>query len=140
MSQVWSLDDKAVRMLWQKEVMIMPKGSGTGPMGRGSMTGRAAGYCAGFNTSGYMNNIGGRGFGRGFGRGSGFGWGSGWRNMFNASGIPGFMKFGAYAASLQTPDPDAEQRALKNHADMLQAELNAVRKRLADIETGTSAE
>ena len=31
----------------------MPRGNGTGPMGYGPMTGRGAGYCAGYATSGY---------------------------------------------------------------------------------------
>ncbi|RLD18829.1 MAG: hypothetical protein DRI36_00450 [Caldiserica bacterium] len=64
----------------------MPWGDGTGPLGLGPMTGRAAGYCAGYPVPGYMNPIPGRGFwgwGRGwgwFGRGFGFwGRGRGWR-------------------------------------------------------------
>ena len=45
----------------------MPRGDGTGPMGMGPMTGRGAGYCAGFRVPGYANPA--RGFGYGFGRG-----------------------------------------------------------------------
>ncbi|MCD6407961.1 DUF5320 domain-containing protein [bacterium] len=56
----------------------MPWGDGTGPLGLGPMTGRAAGYCAGFPVPGYMNPWGLRGFGFGFGRGFGRGWGRGW--------------------------------------------------------------
>ena len=63
----------------------MPGGDGTGPMGMGPMTGRAAGYCAGYAVPGFMNPIPGRGmgwgrgmgFGRGFGRGRGMGRGRG---------------------------------------------------------------
>ena len=45
----------------------MPRGDGSGPAGMGPMTGRAAGFCAGYNTPGYMNPYGGR-MGAGFGR------------------------------------------------------------------------
>ena len=38
----------------------MPRGDRTGPAGMGPMTGRAAGYCAGYSTPGYMNPYGGR--------------------------------------------------------------------------------
>jgi hypothetical protein len=69
----------------------MPRGDRTGPAGMGSMTGRAAGYCAGYDTPGFMNPYGGRGaypaygsfrprlsgFGRGRFTGSGFGRGRG---------------------------------------------------------------
>jgi len=48
----------------------MPRGDGTGPAGQGAMTGRRMGFCAGFNTPGFMNG----GFGRGMGRGRGFAW------------------------------------------------------------------
>ena len=44
----------------------MPGGDGTGPVGRGSMTGRAAGFCTGFPGPGYANHSSSRGFGRGF--------------------------------------------------------------------------
>ena len=40
----------------------MPRGDCTGPMGMGPMTGRAAGFCAGFGMPGYANHIQGRGF------------------------------------------------------------------------------
>lgn len=52
----------------------MPRGDGTGPRGLGPMTGRAAGFCAGFDAPGYANNLprARLGLGRGFGRGRGF--------------------------------------------------------------------
>jgi len=47
----------------RKEVIAMPRGDGTGPLGSGPMTGRAAGYCAGYPVPGYMNPIAGGRFG-----------------------------------------------------------------------------
>lgn len=38
----------------------MPRGNGTGPLGMGPMTGRGAGYCAGFPAPGFTNPLGGR--------------------------------------------------------------------------------
>jgi hypothetical protein len=38
-----------------KEVINMPFGDGTGPVGLGPMTGRAAGFCAGYPVPGHMN-------------------------------------------------------------------------------------
>lgn len=122
----------------------MPRGDGTGPMGMGAMSGRAAGYCAGFGMPGYANPAPGRGFGMGFGRGGGFGGrgggGRGWRHMFYATGLPGWMQFGGYAAPIQKPDPEMEKQALKNQAEALQSELDFIKKRLGEIETGTAAE
>ncbi len=60
----------------------MARGNKTGPMGMGPMTGRRAGFCAGYDTPGYANQIPGRGYpggGRRFGRGRG---GRGRRNRF----------------------------------------------------------
>jgi len=59
----------------------MPRGDGMGPQGMGPMTGRGAGYCAGYATPGYANPwVGGAGYGygRGAGRGRGMGWGRGY--------------------------------------------------------------
>ncbi len=49
----------------------MPGGDGTGPRGLGSMTGRAAGYCAGYSTPGFANPV--PRMGLGLGQGGGFG-------------------------------------------------------------------
>ena len=54
----------------------MPGRDGTGPAGRGPVTGRGAGFCNGFDRKSDFNR--GGGFGRGFGRGGGgFGYGAG---------------------------------------------------------------
>lgn len=101
----------------------MPGGDGTGPMGRGPMSGRAAGTCAGSGMPGSANPAPGRGFGMGFGRGRGaggrgpVGGGRGWRNMFFATGLPGWMRFGV-------------QQALKTQVEALQSELDFIKKRL----------
>ena len=56
----------------------MPGGDGTGPAGRGPMSGRGAGNCAGNANFGAGRN-GGRGSGAGGGR-------RGWRNQFQGRG------------------------------------------------------
>jgi hypothetical protein len=103
-------------------------------MGLGPMTGRGAGYCAGFGMPGFMSPMGGRGiWGGGYG---GRGGGCGWRHWFHATGLPGWMRFAGYAA----PDPEMEKQALKNQADALQSELDLIKKRLGEIETQTAKE
>ncbi len=116
----------------------MPRGDGTGPMGMGPMTGRAAGFCAGFGMPGYANF--GRGFEMGLGRGRGMG--RGWRNWFYATGLPGWMRFGGNAMpySYPKPDPELERKALKNHAEALQTELNLIQNRLSELETAATSE
>ena len=117
----------------------MPGGDRTGPMGMGPRTGRAAGRCAGFGTPGYANPVTGRGFGRGCGRDS-YG-GLGRRNRCYATGLPGWVRFGANpnAHDRQTgfanADPAVEQQMLKQQADLLQEQLEQIKKRLDEIET-----
>ena len=120
----------------------MPRGDGTGPMGMGPMTGRAAGFCAGYETPGYMNPAPVRGSGMGAGQGRGFGGGGrGWRNRYYATGMPGWMRFGGYAAPYappvptQKPDPETEKQALKNQAESLQSQLDFIKKRLDEFES-----
>ena len=124
----------------------MPGGDGTGPGGMGPMTGRAAGYCAGYAVPGYANPVGGRGF-RGFG-GGGRG-GRGWRNQFYATGLTGWQRaamgypaFGGampvaapYAAPL-APAMGAEQQldVLKAQAEHLEDALDGIKKRIEELE------
>ena len=60
----------------EKEAINMPFGDRTGPAGLGPMTGRAAGFCAGYPVPGYMNPVGARGFAP-------------------AAGVPAFGPYGA---------------------------------------------
>jgi hypothetical protein len=78
-----------------REVINMPLGDGTGPAGMGPMTGRAAGFCAGYSVPGYMNPIVGRaGFygagGAAFGPyGAGlYGYGAGYGMPYGGYGMP----------------------------------------------------
>ncbi|MDD5678825.1 MAG: DUF5320 domain-containing protein [Kiritimatiellae bacterium] len=120
----------------------MPAGDGTGPMGMGPMTGRAAGFCAGYGMPGYMNPISGRGFGMGVGRGRGFwGGGRGWRNRFYATGVPGSagtgLPYGAPYAMPCASAPTKEQELdmLKGQAGQIETALGNIRKRLHELET-----
>jgi len=130
----------------------MPRGDGSGPMGMGPMTGRAAGYCAGYSVPGFMNPVGGRGFGgfgfgrgfRGGGRGRGFGYGYGAVGVpgygYGAVGVPGAIPFaGAWAApaapfAAQAPAPEQEVAALRDQARYLEQTLEQINKRLQDLE------
>ncbi|NLG28189.1 MAG: DUF5320 domain-containing protein [Chloroflexi bacterium] len=124
----------------------MPGGDRTGPRGLGPMTGRGAGYCAGYKTPGYANPWGGRFFGRGA-----FGGGRGHRHWFYATGQPRWARFGygaAYPGWNMPPagafwgappaapawTPEQEAAALKEQAEMLGGELEAIQKRLAELE------
>lgn len=115
----------------------MPRGDRTGPAGMGPMTGRAAGYCAGYDVPGYVNPVPGRGFGLGFGRGWGRGWR--WRHWFYATGLPGWARFG-YAPAWTVPSayaaPTAEQEidVLKQQSEWLKGQLDAINKRITELE------
>ena len=120
----------------KKGEITMPRGDGTGPNGMGTMTGRAAGFCAGFNAPGFVNPAVGRGRGMGFGRGRGFGGGGrGFRNRFCATAMPGCMRYGANPVQFQEPNPESEKEYLKNQAKAIESELEAVKKRLGELET-----
>lgn len=125
----------------------MPRGDGTGPMGFGPMTGRAAGYCAGFAVPGFMNPIPGRGFGGGWGRGF-RGGGRGWRNMYYATGLPGWARFGAAAPAwggvtpygapaypyAAQPSRERELEALKAQAEYFEDALDGIKKRIEELD------
>ncbi len=138
----------------------MPGGDRTGPMGGGPMSGRAAGFCAGYGMPGYMNPIPGRGFGmgfgggRGFGRGRGFGGrggGRGWRNWFRATGLTGWQRAaagypGVGPGSFADPygpvaeSPEQEIETLKTQAEHLQGALEGIRKRIEKLESEAKEE
>ena len=124
----------------------MPRGNSMGPVGQGPMTGRAAGLCRGSGIPGYANRKPGYGIGMSVGRGRGFGGGRGWRHWFYATGLSGWMRSGRgntpdrSLAPHLNPGPDAERQVLENRAAELQSELDAIKKRLSEIETGNAAQ
>ena len=124
----------------------MPRGDGTGPGGMGPMTGRAAGFCAGYPVPGYMNPAGGLGY-RGAGRGRGGGWGR--RNWFYATGLPGWARAGygypawgdvaepnvAYAGPFAPAmSPEQETEGLRQQAEYFQNALDGISKRIEELE------
>ncbi|HHN46468.1 MAG TPA: hypothetical protein ENN09_03405 [Planctomycetes bacterium] len=114
----------------------MPRGDGTGPMGIGPMTGRAAGYCAGYGVPGYMNPIPGRGFwGRGGGRGRGW-----WRWGAAPMAAPYAPPAYPYSVSPAAPTVKQETEFLKTQAEAMRQNLEAIEKRLAELEAEASGE
>jgi hypothetical protein len=108
------------------------------------MTGRAAGFCAGYNAPGYANPVGGRGFGGGFG---GRGGGRGRRNRYYATGLTGWQRaamgwpgFGPAPAAVQATGhtPQQELDALQAQAENLQQALDDIRSRIEDIKNEDS--
>ena len=119
----------------------MPGGDRTGPMGQGPRTGRAAGYCAGFDAPGYAN------LGFGFGRGRGAWGGRGHRHMFWATGQPGWARFGWGAAAYPASYPEAPAAAPRNELQMLKAQaeyygeiLKDVQDRISELEQKSKTE
>jgi hypothetical protein len=130
----------------------MPGGDGTGPAGLGPMTGRAAGFCAGYPVPGYANPVGGRGYwggGRGF---RGGGWGR--RNWYYATGLPGWARVGygmpdwggsvspyAYGGASFAPaiTPQQELDGLKGQAEYFEDALDGIKKRIEELESQKSS-
>jgi hypothetical protein len=126
----------------------MPGGDRTGPAGMGPMTGRAAGFCAGYPVPGYVNPVGGRGYG-GWGRGGG----RGRRNWFYANGL-GWVRAGygvpawggvvnpyAYGGTPFDPGLSAQQEidVLKGQAEYLEDSLDGIKKRIEELDSQKGA-
>lgn len=110
----------------------MPGFDGTGPMGMGAMTGGVRGPCNPNYQGAWVG-----GFRPGQGRGGGRG--RGYRHMYWATGLPGWRR--PDTVGFQTIPPDAsftgsqEVDFLKNQAQVLKAELDAINARLQEIES-----
>ena len=117
----------------------MPGGDRTGPMGVGPMTGRAAGYCAGYPAPGYSNPMPGRGFGMGFGRGRGRGRGRG-MGFGRAWAMPYAAPVAAVPYASAAPTVEQESAALKQQVEHLEGVLGDLRDRIAELGSQESAE
>jgi hypothetical protein len=130
----------------------MPRGDGTGPAGMGSMTGRGAGYCAGYTVPGFANPAGARfaGAGRSF-FGGRTGRGRGYRNWYNYTGLTGWQRSymgmpawgGVYAPpvfpnpGMVAPDsitPDQEKEMLVQQAEFLKQQIEDIQSRMSELE------
>ena len=106
----------------------MPGFDGTGPRGQGAMTGAGRGMCAGNYAGAYTRVMGGRGGSARSGRGC--------RNIFYATGIPGWARatrrfpFSGYGANISSAE---EQAFLTDRVGLLQDELNVVTERLNNL-------
>ena len=109
----------------------MPGGNKSGPEGDGAMTGRGAGFCAGFSVPGFMNRIRGlRVFGRGPGRGIMAGRGSyrvgrsaGWRSR-------AFYQDG----DMNDAAPEQEMDLLIDQSRSLKERIDGVNSRIKELE------
>jgi hypothetical protein len=119
----------------------MPRGDQTGPEGAGPMTGRGMGYCAGNDMLGYtepgpgyaepipsQRGMGRRFIGRRFG-GGGFR-GRRHRAWFRATGVPGR---GRFWPAVDPIDAAQESVSLKARAEWLRGELDAIDRRLGEL-------
>ena len=128
----------------------MPRGDRTGPAGMGPMTGRAAGYCAGYAAPGFMNPAGGRSY---WGRGRCGG--RGWRHWYHATGLPGWARAGMGHPSWEEPlypnvpqagpmaptlTAEQELDGLKKQAEYFQDALGQINRRIEQLEANTQRE
>lgn len=117
----------------------MPGGDRTGPIGQGSKTGRAMGYCSGSDSPGYTTGApaaAGRGAGRGAGLGMGRGAGRGAGRGFRCRRIPGFGRGGGFAARGDSPGyyyPAPAQGGAESDVDFLESRIISLKQELEGL-------
>jgi hypothetical protein len=119
----------------------MPFGNGMGPAGFGPMTGRGAGFCAGYGVPGYMNPAGGPGA-WGFGPGVGRGRGRGHRHMYWATGLPGWQRPAPWfpapypytPGALAQPSAEQELNALRGQLEAMEQGIGQIQERIRELE------
>jgi hypothetical protein len=128
----------------KKGEIPVPFGDGTGPRGRGPLTGRRLGYCAGFPAPGAFSPFGYGGYGGGFGQGRGF------RHRYWATGTPGWAWSQGAAQSYpvmppfypaqQVAEERDEGKVLRQQAAYLKEQLADIERRLGELEKLTGDE
>lgn len=100
----------------------MPKGNGTGPMGKGPKTGRGLGFCTGNDMAGFQYSP------SGFGRRSGTNRGRRWGRGFGL----GHGRFWD-----ETHSRISSETLLENEARILRDQLASVEKQLSELKKKT---
>jgi hypothetical protein len=119
--------------------MNMPRENGTGPDGRGPMTGRGRGFCVERATPELINRFwGSRFFGGGCGwkRNGGGPRGRGFRHRWGATGILGFFGVGPTEMEKGEIGSENDENQLKEQENILQQQLQVIQKRIEDLEKG----
>ncbi len=119
----------------------MPFGDGTGPRGMGPMTGRGAGYCAGFGQPGFANPIMGRGrFGFGLARRNLYGYpyagGYGVAAAYMGYGYPYYGAGPAVPGAVPFSPPmtrEQELDFLRNQAQAMRGQLEQIQSRIQQL-------
>jgi len=115
----------------------MPRRDQTGPMGAGPMSGWGLGNCSGNAGTVLPGRGNGAGLGRGLGQGRGSGRaglsGMGWCRRFFSRGF-GFGPGRGGAFSVAQLDKDQETEILRQNAQVMERELDAIKKRLEEID------
>ncbi len=106
----------------------MPRGDGTGPNGMGPVTGRGAGFCAGFSVPGAMNAPGMFG-GLGCRRGAG--------GMMRGAGMQARNRFMVQPYGNANVPAANEKEFLTTQISFLEKQLNQVKQRLENISADT---
>jgi hypothetical protein len=103
-------------------------------MGQGSRTGRAIGFCSGYDTPGYAKGFGGGMVrGSGFGKGRGMGMGYGRSRNFGSAFAGDFQGF----PRTQPISKHDEIKLLKSQAESLKHSQQDIEKRLRELEKET---
>jgi len=111
----------------------MPGFDGSGPAGSGPMTGGRHGYCNSGTSYGFERSGSRRGVGFDYGRGRGY------RHMFWETGLPRWARrrsdwWGSGPYRELSYSREDEVRMLKEEAEALKHDLNAIERRMSELE------